>query len=100
LTGTVADPDAGQSHQVVIDWGDGSSQTTTNLLPWINGFTLTHHYWDSPPSPATSNSYRINLTVSDNLGSSTPSSLIITVSNVPPSAPVLTLGSTNISEND
>jgi len=100
LTGTVADPDAGQSHQVAVDWGDGSALTTTNLLPWINVFTLTHRYLDSPPSPATSNSYRINLTVSDNLGGSTPSSLIIAVSNVPPSAPALTLSATNINEND
>lgn len=50
LSGAFFDYDLGQSHQVVINWGDGSPATTTNLPPSSGSFDLSHLYTQSSPS--------------------------------------------------
>ena len=46
LTGSFTDPDLGDAHTVVIDWGDLSSQTTLPLAAGVFDFTTTHQYLD------------------------------------------------------
>jgi len=87
LTGSILDPDAGQPHQLTINWGDGSS-TTTNMVPSVNSFTIIHRYLDDNPSATGSDSYPVGIMISDNSGgSSPPSGLTVTVNNVAPSLP-------------
>jgi hypothetical protein len=76
LNAGIFDPDAGQSHQLVINWGDGSAAATTNFVPWINTGVLTHQYSTTPSS----NHYRITLTLSDNAGGSSSTNLNVLIS--------------------
>ena len=64
LTGSFADPGSLDSHKVLIDWGDGSSET---LAPAIGvgtrNFVATHQYFDN-------DDYSVSVTVTDDdLGS-------------------------------
>lgn len=47
LTGTFTDPDNDNDpFRVVIDWGDGSENTTLTLAPGIRSFSATHRFLD------------------------------------------------------
>jgi streptogramin lyase len=69
------DPDVGDSHTAVLDWGDGT--TTQGIVSETNGsgdVVGSHTYMAI-------GDYTVNLTVSDNSGGSTQSSVQITVVN-------------------
>jgi hypothetical protein len=46
LSGSIVDPNAGQTHQVVVGWGDGSANTTINLAAGVFTFITSHAYAD------------------------------------------------------
>jgi hypothetical protein len=71
------------SHLVVINWGDGSTNTTINLAAGVASFSATHAY-------TSSGNFTIGITASDDdLGTANPASVSITVNPLPtlPPAP-------------
>jgi hypothetical protein len=51
VSGTFADPTAGQTHQVVVSWGDGSGNSTVNLAVGVFVFGATHTYLEEGSFP-------------------------------------------------
>jgi uncharacterized repeat protein (TIGR03803 family) len=84
LAGSFADSNAGYSHTVTINWGDGSLPTTLSLDVCIYFFTASHRYLDDNPTGTASDAYAISVIVTDNVGSSKSGSADITVNNAPP----------------
>ncbi len=89
LTGRIIDYDLGQSHQLLINWGDGSSSTTTNLPPCTGYFNISHVYLKAASNVA------INLTVQDGAGGSVATNLSLTVLPQAASPTFLSLTPTN-----
>jgi hypothetical protein len=81
LSGTFADPGTGETHTVVIDWGDGSADTTLTLAASARSFGATHRYLANNPDGTP---FEITVTVADNLGASTARTSALVV-NAPPS---------------
>src|SRR5262249_30128576 len=44
VSGTFADPTAGQTHQVVVSWGDNTANTTLSLAAGVFTFSTSHPY--------------------------------------------------------
>jgi len=82
LSGSIIDYDINQPHQVIIDWGDGSSATTTNLPPGAAALSVSHTF----SQPASNLS--IHLTVSDPFNIPVNTNLTVTVP-APPAQPQL-----------
>ena len=82
LSGTFSDSDIGDTHEVTIGWGDGSSPTVVRLSNGERSFDAAHRYLDNPAS----GEYVISVTVTDNNGESDTLSTDITVNNVAPSS--------------
>src|SRR5204862_269637 len=64
INGSFTDPDSGQSHTVTVNWADGSP-TTLTLAAGITTFSASHQYRDDNPTGTSSDSYSLNITVSD-----------------------------------
>ena len=90
LGGNFSDPGTLDTHTVVIDWGDGSSNTTINLTGGERAFSASHHYLDDNPPGTASDNYTISVTVSDDDGGLGSGSSSVTVNNVPPTIDSLT----------
>lgn len=88
LTGNINDPDAGNTFDMVVDWGDGTVMTYSYAA--ASTFTETHTYLDDDPTGTPSDTYSVTLTVIDNAGGTGSGSTSITVNNV---APVVNAGS-------
>src|SRR5207245_10513827 len=59
LSGSFADPGTLDTHTVVINWGDGSNNTTVNLAAGVVTFSgVSHKYLDTPSS----GSYAVSVT--------------------------------------
>jgi hypothetical protein len=82
LSGSFVDPDPLDTHTVLINWQDGSSNTV-NLADGVYSFSATHQYRDDVPSGSSPDNFPISVTVSDRGGAVTGSSPL-TVSNLPP----------------
>jgi hypothetical protein len=95
LSGTFTDPDAGDTHKITINWGDGSASTTVNLAAGVLNFSPTHRYLDNPAG-SPSGSFTINVTVADNMSGSVTGQTSITVNNL---APVLNVPSNAVYGN-
>ena len=63
LNGSFADPGPLDEHQVVIDWGDATPQTTLTLGAGILTFSASHVYTDDDPSGTSSDVYAISVSV-------------------------------------
>jgi hypothetical protein len=88
LSGSFVDPDAGQSHTVVVNWSDGSQDTLT-LAPGVFSFgPVSHTYVDDDPSKTPWDKYPINVTVTDSEGGSASAATSVTVYNVAPTVDV------------
>jgi hypothetical protein len=85
LSGSFADPDAADTHTVVINWGPGEDTTTLNLAAGVTMFTASHLYLDDSPAGTPSDIYDINVTVSD-ASANASGSTSLTVNNLPPTA--------------
>ena len=65
LGGTFSDPGFADTHDVSIDWGDGTAQTFVHLGPGVTTFSgVNHVYANDPAAPATS--YTMTVSVADN----------------------------------
>jgi|GEM_PF-784617 len=94
LTGSFTDPDTGDTHAVVIDWGPGEGTTSLNLAAGVNTFSASHTYLDDSPPGTASDVFTVSATVTEPAGGSASGSNSITVNNVLPMA-VLDLATTN-----
>ncbi|HEY1381212.1 MAG TPA: hypothetical protein VGF55_30710, partial [Gemmataceae bacterium] len=83
VNGSFTDPDAGDAHTVVINWGPGEGATTLTLAAGVTTFSAGHLYPDDSPTGTAFDIYPINVTVSDaSAGTSAGTSL--TVNNLAP----------------
>jgi hypothetical protein len=85
VSGTVTDPDAGDAHTVVIDWGAGEGSTTLTLDPGVTTFSATHQYLDDNPTGTPSDAYGITATAGDGHGTAAAAASV-TVNNLAPVA--------------
>jgi hypothetical protein len=67
LSGTLTDPQPGDPHTVIINWGDGSMNSTVTVAAGEVSFSTTHTYLDEPASGV---AYPIQVTVQDIAGGS------------------------------
>lgn len=72
LSGSFTDPGTADTHTVVINWGDGSANTTLNLGAGVTSFNAPHTYVDDNPSGTSSDQYTISVMVADDDGASAP----------------------------
>ena len=94
LTGVFTDADAGDSHIVGIDWGDGSLPVTVPTLgPGVYTFTATHQYADGAAGGTLNN---IALTLDDGVNT-VDTTTSVTVTNVAPT--LSNLAATTVNEN-
>src|SRR5262249_52529222 len=77
LNGTFTDPDANDTHTVVINWGDGSPNTTINLATGVTSYSTSHLYVDNPAG-SPHGAFLIGITVTDNHGGSGAASTSVT----------------------
>src|SRR5205085_2934579 len=83
LSGSFDDPAPQDTHVVLIDWGDGSVDTTLSLDPGVLTFGASHRYRDNRPGDAP---YSVSAAVTDKDGESGDGSTSVTVLDVAPSA--------------
>jgi hypothetical protein len=79
--------DTQDTHDVVIDWGDGSANTVFSVAAGQRSFSKVHQYLDDNPTGTPSDQYTITVTVTDDDGDTGNNQAEITVNNV---APVIT----------
>ena len=72
LSGSFTDPGSADTHEVIIDWADGSPNTVIGLTVGERSFSASHRYLDDGPNPGSdvSHQYLISATVTDNDGAS------------------------------
>ncbi|MDZ4780454.1 MAG: hypothetical protein SGJ19_09405, partial [Planctomycetia bacterium] len=88
LTGTVIDNGLNDTHELLVDWGDGN-QSTAVVDPEARTFSGSHVYLDDDPSGTPSDQYMISVTVSDDDGGVASDSATVIVENDAPSGLVL-----------
>lgn len=97
LTGTFTDVSSLDTHEVTIDWGDGTRSPA--LVDAASGsFSADHQYLDDTPSGTTTDPFTISATVSDDDGGSVTATTSVTVNNLAPSVGTLTLDAASIDE--
>src|SRR5205823_633791 len=60
LNGSFTDPDAADTHTVVINWGRGEVATTLNLAAGVTSFNASHQYLDDNPTGTTADVYSVS----------------------------------------
>src|SRR5262249_33751588 len=81
-SGSFTDPGTLDTHTVVINWGDGSANTTVSLAANVLSFSnVSHQYLDNP---AGGSSYTISVTVTHKDNGSDSGSTAVTVNHVAP----------------
>ena len=84
LSGSFVDPGVLDSHQVVINWGDGTSNTIQNLNAGTFAFGGIHQYRDDDPSGTPNDFYIITVTIADSdLGIGQGSSFVTVINRAP-----------------
>jgi hypothetical protein len=96
VSGTITDPGTEDTFTVVIDWGDGSSDTY-DYPAGTTVYSETHRYPDDDPTGTPSDVYPITVTVTDKDGGVGVAATTVTVNNV---APAVTAVGSVIDEND
>jgi uncharacterized repeat protein (TIGR01451 family) len=84
LSGSFSDVGSKDTHKVVIDWRDGSPNTTIDLAVGVLTFTADHQYLDDDPTATPSDTYPVTVTVADDDTGSTTATIELTVNNVDP----------------
>ncbi|MCO6453801.1 MAG: PKD domain-containing protein [Pirellulaceae bacterium] len=80
LSGSFTDFGSSDTHRVVVDWGDNSSDELS--VPFGQyGFAASHQYLDDNPSGSPADPYTVSVTVYDDDGGSTSTSRVITLLN-------------------
>ena len=83
VSGTITDPGINDTFTVVIDWGDGSSNTY-EYPAGTTAYSETHPYLDDDPTGTPSDVYPITVTVTDKDGGEGTATTTVTVNNVAP----------------
>jgi hypothetical protein len=89
LSGAFFDPGILDSHTVIINWGDGSSNTMLSFAAGVFSYTAGHQYLDDNPSGTTSDLYNITVTLIDKDGGVGSSGTSVTVNNVAPTITIV-----------
>ena len=84
LSGTITDPDVGDTFTLEVDWGDGSDPETFNYPAGTAAFAEDHQYLDDDPTGTPQDDYSVTLTLTDSEAGSDAASTTVTVSNVDP----------------
>jgi len=87
LAGTFDDPDTGDEHTVIVNWGDGPEQMRV-LAVGAREFSLSHQYLDDNPTGTPSDVYDISVTLRDHRLATDTAGTSATVSNVAPTADI------------
>jgi uncharacterized delta-60 repeat protein len=106
LSGSISDPDAGNTFTLTVNWGDGSAQEQFTFAVGTTSFSKTHQYRDNPAGQP-NGAYLIGMTIADSAGGSTNTDRFVSVSNVAPTLSNITAnpstvfagGSTTVSGN-
>lgn len=85
VSGTILDPDLGDSFTLSINWADGSPTEKFSFAAGTSTFKVQHIYADDKPGAAVSDSYTIEYTLTDSAGSPAFGNLNTVVGNVAPS---------------
>ncbi len=83
LSGQFSDPGTSDTHELAIDWGDGSTDSAA-LDVDERAFSVSHRYLDDSPTGTPSDAYTISVTVRDDDGDSDSGTTAVTVDNLPP----------------
>jgi hypothetical protein len=83
LSGTFTNPSPVDAHTVVVNWGDGSANTTVQLAAGAVSFSAISHPYVEESAGQSSGSYTIQVTVSDNEGGSVAANTAIRVNDAP-----------------
>ncbi|MCL4262370.1 MAG: DUF11 domain-containing protein [Anaerolineae bacterium] len=97
LAGSISDPSPADTFTLLVDWGDGITETFS-YGAGATGFSETHVYVDDDPAGTPSDIYTVTLTLTDDNGGSDTGSLTVTVNNVAPQ--LGSVAATAVSEND
>jgi Ca2+-binding RTX toxin-like protein len=100
LDGKFTDPGTLDPHTVTIDWGDGSSPTVllellgqviASTTPGLFTYSTTHLYLNNPPGQGTGGKYHIDVSVSDDVSTTSVVNDIV-VNNAPPTVRIESAG--------
>jgi hypothetical protein len=100
VSGKFDDPNTTQTHKVVLNWGDGTPDTTLNLAAGVLTFSAPHTYVDDDPTGTASDKFTVTATVTDSVNESATGKGTVTVNNVDPSAIVITPDKASYVEGD
>ena len=83
LTGTYSDVDAGDTHELDIDWdGDGTFDQTVAVTG--GAFSVSRQYLDDDPTGTPSDTVQVNVRLRDNEGGEATDAVSLVVNNVAP----------------
>lgn len=85
VSGVLTDPGTLDTFTVGIDWGNGETGTATLPVGTTN-FSFSHQYLDDAPTGTASDTYTVEVTVTDDDGGSGSNTSLVTVNNVAPTA--------------
>ena len=83
LTGVIADEDAGDSHGITVDWGEGSPEFY-EFPAGTNSFEMTHTYADDATPGTSSDDYTVLVQLNDRRFGFDSLTKTVTVKNVDP----------------
>jgi PKD repeat protein len=89
LTGGFTDPGTLDTFTLTVNWGDGVLQSF-NLAAGVRSFTLAHPYLTNPPAGASSVTYSIQLSLTDDDGGTATGDVKTTVQAIRPTVGPLT----------
>lgn len=83
LSGQFVDPGLADTHEVLVDWGDGSATSVIPLAPGARSFAHIVHRYADGAAPASE--FTIQVTVRDDDGGQVSGEQVVQVRNVAPS---------------
>ncbi len=90
LTATLVDMDTGDPLQVMVNWGDGTTNFWALNFGGVRQLNYSHQYLDDAPSGTSSDIYPITLKITDSAGAVFSTNTVTMILNVPPSPAELT----------
>ena len=84
LSGEFINIDTMDTHEVTVDWGDGTLPTVFTLVAGDRDFLTLHTYLDDDPSGTASDNYTITVTIEDEDADMGTANAMITVNNLDP----------------
>jgi len=98
LSGTITDPGTADTFTLIVDWGDGSSETFS-YAAGTKAFSQTHRYLDDNPTGTPSDTWAVKLKLTDDDTGEATASTNVTVTNAAPTINPLLLSSPSVDEN-